>query len=248
MRLASLFAVALLTVALPASAKSECVEQSDVVGERVCGRFGDRWSVERTFPISIGFGLWTSHVEPRGRTWRATPEKESSSSVGVAGSAMGIRAIDAVGFDLRILAHPSPHSYVGFDQALAFGAVDSAVAPTGSYAFRDTRSLDYVHARSSVVVGVRVPLGRLALRAETLLGVDIVGLSLEVQKGQGEWKRGSLNSISLLIEPRLACELWTGPWSTVSVWGGTNFVHPNDRSMGVSFAIHGRAFDGKLSL
>lgn len=242
------FALAVLAIASPAAAHNSCVEVSDVVGDRVCGRYGNGWSTERTFPLSLAAGFWMSHVEPRGRTWHGSPEKSSSNGFGVAGSQMGMSAVDLFGVDFRFLGHPSAHTYLGIDWAFAMGAVDSAVAPTEGYSFRDAKGPDFVHARTSFVLGGRIPLGRLSLRAETLIGLDVASLSVEVQKGDGQWTRGSITSVGLLLEPRVACDLWTGPWSTVSVWGGTNFLHPNDRSMGFSFAIHGRAFDGRLSL
>jgi len=247
-RLALPIALAVVTFALPASAKNECIERSDVVGDQVCGRYANRWSVERTFPLSIGTGLWMTHLEPRGRTWRGSLGKNSS-GFGVAGGDMGIRAIDAMGFDFRFVGHASQHIYLGLDWGLAFGAIGSTVAPTEGYSFRDAKTLDFIQARTSFVLGGRVPLGRLSLRLETLIGIDIASVGVDMRKGDnGEWTRGSITSVGLLLEPRLACDLWTGPWSTVSAWAGTNFLHPNDRSMGVTFAIHGRSFDGKLSL
>ncbi len=234
-------------IALPASAGKNCVEQSDVVGDRLCGRYGNGWSAERTVPLTAAFGFFTTHVEPRGRTWRAAVEK-SSEGVGVSGAAMGMRSMQTFGFDFRFVGNLSQHAYLGLDTALGFGAIESAVAPTGGWEFRDKKTLDYLHVRESLVLGGRVPLGRLSLRVEALVGFDVASAGVEMRKGQGEWQRGSVTSIMLLLEPRVAVDLWTSPWSTVSVWAGTNFLHPNDRATGLSFAIHGRSFDGRLSL
>lgn len=237
--------------ALPASAGKNCVEVSDVVGDRVCGRYGNGWSAERTMPLVAAFGFFSSHVEPRGRTWHASIDKKgdaSSEGVGVSGAAMGMRSVQTFGFDFRFVGNLSQHAYLGLDTAMAFAAIDSAVAPTGGFEFRDQKTLDFVHVREALVLGGRVPLGRLSLRVESLVGFDVVSASLEMRKGQGDWRRGSVTSFTFLLEPRVAVDVWMSPWSTVSLWAGTNFLHPNDRATGVSFAIHGRSFDGRLSL
>lgn len=246
--LVALAALAFVTAAPSASAKSnQCIEQSDVVGDRLCGRYGSLWSVERSVPLTVAMGLWSSHVEPRGRQWYASSDK-GGEGVGVSGAAMGMRSIQTVGFDFRFVGNLSPHVYLGMDTAMAFAAVDSAVAPTGGFTFRDKRTLDFVHVRHGLVLGARIPMGRLSFRVETLVGFDVVSASLDLRKNDGTWMRGSVASLGLLVEPRVAADLWTSPWATTSVWAGTNFLHPNDRSMGVMFAFHGRPFDGRFSL
>lgn len=244
------FAVVLasLTFVSVASAKSECIERSDVTGDKVCSRYGSGWSVERTFPIAIGVGLWSGHVVPAGRTWSGSIGKENPSRFGVHGSAIGMRAMNDVGFDFRLHAFASRSIYLGVDWAFAMGAAQTTLASTAGWELRDRPTLDWVHARLATVVGGRIPLGRLSLRVETLVGVQVVALSVEGRKDGGEWTQGSLTSFALLLEPRVAVDLWTNPWSTVSVWAGQSFVHPAERSMGVSFALHGRSFDGKLTL
>jgi len=240
--------VALVSLtALPASAGKTCVEQSDVVGDRVCGRYGLGWSAERTVPLTAAFGFFSTYVEPRGRSWSASTEK-GAEGVGVSGAAMGMRSMQTFGFDFRFVGNLSQHAYLGLDTALAFAAIGSAVAPTGGWEFRDKKTLDFVHVRESLVLGGRVPLGRLSLRVETLVGFDIASAGVEMRKGQGEWQRGSVTSFMFLLEPRVAVDVWMTPWSTVSVWAGTNFLHPSDRATGISFAIHGRSFDGRLTL
>ncbi|MBI2392186.1 MAG: hypothetical protein HYV09_21540 [Deltaproteobacteria bacterium] len=247
-RVALAVVAASLSLASTASAKNECVETSDITGDKVCGRYGDRWSTERTFPIVVGVGLWSGHVEPVGRTWSGSIGTDHPSRFGIAGSAIGMRAMTDVGFDFRLHAFASRSIYLGVDWAFAMGAAQTTIAPTAGWELRDRPTLDWVHARLATVVGGRIPLGRLSLRVETLVGVQVVALKVEGRKDGAEWTQGSLTSFALLLEPRVAVDLWTSPWATVSAWGGQSFVHPAERSMGVSFALHGRAFDGKLTL
>lgn len=227
-----------------ARAHSSCVEQSDVTGDKVCGRYGDRWSTERTFPLVISAGFWSGHVVPAGHSWNANLGKDNPKKFGVSGNALGMRAIDDVGFDFRMHGFATKSFYIGLDWAFAFGAVKPNLEPRTDYELRDKGGLNWIHARLATVLGGRVPLGPFSARLEALVGVQIASLTLEGRRPGGEWVKGSVTAVGLLLEPRLAVDVWTSPWSTISVWGGGNVLFPADRTMGLSFALHGRAFDG----
>lgn len=243
-----LLGLAVLSLVTPARAGKSCVEQSEITGDKTCSRFGSGWTTEGTWPLVLYAGFFTSHVEPAGHRWSGTPQKNASDSFGVAGSQMGIRTVDTAGIDFRFVGYATPFVYLGLDWGFAMGAVDSNVAPTEGYTFRDPKGPDFLHARTSFVTGTRIPLGQVSLRLETLVGLDIVSMSVDVKKGTGDWTRGSISSVGLLIEPRLAADVWTGPWSTISLWAGKNLLIPADHTLGLTFAIHGRAFDGQPHL
>lgn len=244
-KLASL-AVLLLLPSVPdlARAGNSCVEQSDIVGDRVCGRYGDRWSAERTFPVVFGVGVWSGHVVPSGRSWSGSFGKDNPIKFSIPGQHLGMSTVNDFGLDFRLHGFVSRTFYVGLDWAIALGRVHTNVVPREGFEMRDKGSINYVHARIASVVGGRVPLGPLSLRLETLIGLQIASVSLEGRKTGGDWVQGSFTSAALLLEPRVAVDLWTTPWSTITAWGSTNLMFPTDRGMGLSIALHGRAFDG----
>ena len=237
-----------LVLLLPreAHAHNSCIERSDVVGDRICSRYGDQWSSERSIPLVLGMGAWSGHVVPAGHSWYASLGKEHPLRVGLDGRSLGITKVDDVGFDFRLHGFAAKHFYTGIDWALGFGHVKSTVAPTEGFEFRDKSGVNWVHVRLAAVVGGRVPLGPFSARLEGLVGMQIVSLSLAGRKQGGDWIDGSATSIGFLLEPRLALDLWTTPWSTLSTWAGMNVFYPADRTMGLSIAIHGRAFDGRF--
>jgi len=241
--------IAALFASVPAvasAANSSCAENSDVVGERVCSRYGDRWASERLFRIVLGAGLWTGHVSPMSRNWNGTFGKENPIKFSLPGRSLGMAAIDDVGFDFRIHGYASRYAYLGFDWALAFGAVRPTFdqAPHG-IEIGNAPALNYIHAKFGGVVGTRIPIGPISARLESVIGLELASISANARRwGQSEWTRGSFTSVNLLLEPRVGVDVWTSPWTTVTAWGGINMVYPSERSIGVSFALHGRAFDG----
>lgn len=239
-------AAATLSIPAIASASNSCVEKSDVVGDRVCGRYGDRWAKERLFRVVLGAGFWTGHVTPPSRSWSGSFGKDSPIKVGIPGAALGVSTIDDVGFDFRLHGYASRNVYLGFDWALAVGAIQTKLAqPQGNIELQHAGGLNFIHAKLGGVVGARLPLGPLTARLESVIGVEIASISANGRRlGQTEWIRGGITSVNLLLEPRVGIDLWTSPWSTVTGWGGMNMLYPSERSIGVSFALHGRAFDG----
>jgi len=241
------FALAMLIVALPSAAYASngCVEKSDVVGDRLCSRFGDRWSSERMYRVVLGAGFWTGHVTPNSRSWSGSFGKDTPIKIAVPGRALGIHSVDDVGFDFRLHGYASRNVYLGFDWALAFGAIRTNHEQQPNLEIGHVPGLNYMHTKLGGVVGMRIPLGPVHARLESVIGVEIASVTANARRpGQSEWIRGSFTSVNFLLEPRVAVDLWTAPWSTVTAWGGLNMLYPSERSMGISFALHGRAFDG----
>jgi hypothetical protein len=235
-----------LLILLPreARAHSSCVEQSDVTGDRVCSRFGDGWSVERMPQLVLAAGFTTNHLVPSARNWTGTFGKDHPTKFRVAGDSLGMRAIDDVGFDFRLTGFITKTTYVGIDWGLGFGSVQPRFAPRDGYELRPKSGINFVQAKIATVVGARLPLGPFSVRLEALVGVQVASVSGELRPLNGQWVSGSFTNAALLLEPRVAVDVWTTPWSTITLWGGGNALYASDRSMGLSFSLHGRSFDG----
>lgn len=240
----------LLLLPREAHAHNNCVDSSDVVGDRKCTRYGETWSSERTFPVVVGTGLWSGHVVPSNRNWSGTFGKDAPIKFSLPGQQLGMKSVDDVGFDFRMHGYATKTFYLGVDWALALGRVKTNITPREGFEMRDKGSLNYIHAKLATVLGARLPLGPLSLRLEALIGVQIASVSLEgrsvTANGHGDWLKGSFSSVAFLLEPRVAVDVWTTPWSTISAWGGGSVLFPAERSMGLTIALHGRAFDGRF--
>jgi len=239
--------VAAVTLGAPAvaSAHKSCVEKSDVVGDRVCSRYGARWASEHMFRIVLGAGFWTGHTTPTSRSWSGSFGKDGPIKLKLPGRALGVSTIDDVGFDLRMHGYASRYVYLGIDTALAFGAIRTNTEQQPNLELAHAAGLNFVHAKIGAVVGTRIPLGPVTARLEGVIGLELASINAKARRpGTSDWIDGSFTSANVLLEPRVGLDVWTSPWTTVTAWGGVNMVYPSERSIGVSFALHGRAFDG----
>ena len=243
------FAAAAIVAMVPSTASassSSCIDQSDIVGERVCRRYGDAWATERLYRLVLGAGIWSGHTSPMSRSWSGSFGKDDPIKFGIPARALGIQTIDDVGFDFRLHGYASRNVYLGIDWGLAFGSVRTKLDhQEPNVELTNAGGINFFHGKLGGVVGVSVPIGPLNARLESVVGVEMASVSANAKRvGQGQFIRGGFTSVNLLLEPRIGVDVWTSPWSTITAWGGVNMVYPSERSMGVSFALHGRAFDG----
>ncbi len=247
--LAALGVAFVLAIPATASAHDECVEVSDVVGERKCGRYGSGWSAERGFRFVLGGGLWTSSVSPIGRDFSGKTTEKGPSEYTYAGSQLGLDRVQSFGFDMRMHGFVTPALYLGLDWSMGLGvAKPNEVKTSEGWTLTQRTGLRWMHVKVAPVIGVRIPLGRISLRLETLVGLEIIGLSQYAVDPSGSMKHGNASHVSFLLEPRAAVDLWTGPWSTITVWGSTNALRTSDGSVGLLFSFHATPYDGKFSL
>jgi hypothetical protein len=243
----ALLVVLLVAAPSSASASNGCVDHSDIVGERVCRRYGDSWSTERLYRLVLSGGFWSGHTSPASRKWAGSFGKDDPIKFGILGRSLGVSTIDDVGFDFRLHGYASRNVYLGFDWALAFGAVKTNLShQEPNVELSQASGVNFFHAKLGGVVGAAIPLGPLTARIESVIGVELASVSANARYvGRSTWIRGGFTSVNLLLEPRLAVDVWTSPWSTITAWGGVNMIYPSERSMGLSFALHARAFDGR---
>jgi len=196
-----------------------CRELNDVVGDRICGRYGDRWSTERSVPLFIGLGAFNGVVQP--------------AMINAGAAAISDTSLRSYGAAVRAGGMVSPFAYVGVEWALGFGRAprrDANEVTAGSALFGQ--------GWGAVVAGARVPLGRISLRLELATGAQLLTVSSD------DRRPASATRIAVLAQPRAAIDWWVTPDTTVSGWLGTDAVWPGNYTFGIAATVHARAFDG----
>ncbi len=249
MRLATVIGVGLAALLAPALAQAgshkHCVETSDVVGERSCSRYGVGWSSEHAVPIVLGLGAFHGQVSPIGRSFAGKIGKNSPTLYDYQGGEAGLSSVSTYGFDLRTHGFLTRSLYLGFDWTMAFAHARPNAHHADGWALSPRDGVNFFQIRVGPALGLRIPAGRLSFRGELGVGLQILSLSQNARPLQSTASSvGSATYVGGYLEPRLAVDAWTSPWSTISLWGGVNALHPADRSFGLGFALHGRAFDG----
>ncbi|MGZ3477149.1 MAG: hypothetical protein ACXWUG_26555, partial [Polyangiales bacterium] len=226
-----------------------CDAQTEVVSANRCMHYGQTWATERTFRVVVGSGFFSGGFDASNRdyTVRADSNK-GATGTRYSGDRLGIGMVRTYGLDLDIHGFVTDHAYIGLDMAFGLGraAPRYAIAADG-YSFGQTSGPDLLQVRMGGTFGVRIPTPYLSLRAETLVGVEVIAISHDATPTNGgATERGSSTAVSFLVEPRIAVDLWTAPWATMSLWAGKDIFHLRDTSTGIMFALHGRSFDGGL--
>jgi hypothetical protein len=196
-----------------------CVDGSDVVGYRQCPSYGT-WGTNLLEPyVYIDFGLNRRHFNS---TVRPTALARST-TVGTTPGAIDNYGDDALTFDERLGVGLTRGIYLAFDFEL------------GNF---DTFNKNQVNARDVVLdglvaIGVRLPLGPLALSAELAGG----GMAYSYQPDvdfRTTW----------LAEARGRAEVWLAPWFSVGAMLGTSLIQEGEWLGGIYLGFHTYAYAG----
>ena len=227
-----LVAAALVASSAPAVADDACV--GDAAQTERCSVL---WPIrEGTKPAAVTFG-WAND------SFDATANSFGVHQVGGLNQtgqvdANRLAAIHGNGGYLDVRFHVTAHFYFGVDLRAAWAdPPQSLVALSGGQ--MTSWSSAMVFAMGGVT-GVRVPLGRVSIRAELVAGLH--GATLSATTGG---KAIEADAAAGLIEPRVGAELWFSPWWSVEGFVGINALDRSEQVFGVGLGGHLQAFDGR---
>lgn len=239
-------AAALLVTLAPtkrASASKQCVEVSEVVGERRCGRFGMMWSREHAIPFFAGIGMFSGLVQPYGRPFTGTVIDGNKRTPIDAGQFVR-GPIQSHGINFRLGGYFARYGYLGIDWAFALGHARAEPHDTAGYRVAPTPGINFFQGRVGTLFGVRAPLGKVSLRLEVLTGLGLMFLSNRTLDANGVARDGATGGFAFVVEPRVAADFWVTPDTTLSLWAGSSVLRTGDHSFGTTLTFHLRAFDG----
>ncbi len=245
--LAGIAAITALVAPALAHAGSSCHEVSDIVGYEQCTRFGASWANERRPPFTLAFGVRTFMFSPLGHTFSAKTTKNGPEVYSFEGDILGTKPLIASGFGWQITGYAWRNVYLGVESSWAFGKNGGYAFQANGYDVEPSGWLDTFAFAGGLLMGARIPLGKLSLRPEMLVGGRVLSLSQQATLA-GEAKKATATTAAWALEPRLALDMWVLPWMTVSAFAGKDLRDPRSLSFGLMIVGHVRAYDGAFSL
>ncbi len=219
---------------------NSCVETADVVGETRCRNFGGFWATERSVPLFVSLGTYSSFLSAP-----LVGNVIGGRGLQIDGSTLSPTGLRAHGGEVRMGGHFSRYVYGGFGMGVALGnqAATHTVDVNG-YQVSLGDGINVYHGRLAWFVGFRVPLGRVSLRLEMPVALQMIGFQMKAIAPDGTKIAGGGHKLGVALDPRVMVDLWVTPDTTLSLWTGANLLRPGDFAAGLMIGGHLRAFDG----
>jgi hypothetical protein len=254
--IASILVAAAITLGVsPAAAGKSCVETGDTVGETKCSRFGDFWAIEKQPPFVLRFGFRYSEFSTNNigfkESFRARNRPKNYTGYYYRGHSLGVKMLSGYGIDGGLTGFVVGQLYAGIDGAVLFGSARTATFTThnGSHTISDGSGspVDITLVYGGIPIGYRIPLGRASIRGELVTGVASASVS-HVSTGNGHTGSTDATGARLLVEPRIAGDIWFTQHMSFGAYAGMNVIDRGAPAIGLTLAYHIRAFDGDMSL
>lgn len=241
-----LISTATLTLARPAFAHRWCREVSDIVGYERCTAYGAGWSVERTSPIRIDFGLHYLALAPRGRTLEGSFGTREPGAFRYSGDDVQ-GPLAALMLELRPSIFVVSGLYVGYELGAGAGhaALPGTTTSGGWRVGASSAAVNLFALNFGGVAGYRIPAGSVSIRLESMLGLRIISASQTAASDAYPSRReASVTLFTWAVEPRIALDVWVSPSITLAAFAGVNALGLGDRSIGLALGVHSRTYDG----
>ena len=238
-----------LSLSPAAHARHTCAEVSDIVGRQKCSRYGSTWSTEESFPIAVGLNASYLSFATEGRTFKGGIKVGSKvTPLQYDGSALGKSGLGSGGIGVRITVFPHPVVYLGLEYGITLGRNQPMSFSADGATYQATSKLvDTTGLSAGGLVGLRLPLGPVSVRGELFVGGYGVNLYQSVVTGALSNASVAMAAGVPVVEPRVAVDLWTTPWLTLSGSYGRNVLDRGSQLGALSLTFHGRGFDGESS-
>jgi hypothetical protein len=164
------------------------------------------------------------------------------------GDELGGSTIRTFGAELGADYALTPLFYAGAAAAWGEGAWSATPFAAGNMTLQPRGTVDTHMWLTGARVGARLPLGPVSVRAELLAGAQWMEVDQLAQPATGsQTMTGSARTVTWLLEPRAAVDLWTTPYLVVSAFGTMPGFESRAANGGLLFAWHWRSFDGRYS-
>ena len=196
------------------------------------------------YPLVLTLGLRSLSYQPSSRDRFDGAVQTSPAGYQFSGDSLGDSAVRAYGGEVGLDWAFTSFFYAGAAAAWGEGAWSAAPFAAGAMTI-DPRATVNAHLwLTGVRGGVRLPLGPLSVRGEMLGGAEWISLQQYATIGQSSMT-ATASTVTWLLEPRVAVDLWTTPFTAVSVFGTMPGFDSRAANGGVAFAVHLRSFDGR---
>lgn len=233
-----------------AEAGSHCHEESPIVGRQRCGSFGGRWAHQPLFGLfgyeaGIVFDrIPIAMIDETGNVYdaRGPAQYHATTPASTHMVLMGGR---------QRFGWRGEHTLSVTEVTIGW-ALDAPTLTTTIQNESPTISHRGLIFDAAWVNGLHTRVGPLELGAELAFGLRDVTLAATLPDQYTECPVGALHkgcaysieSTSLLLEPRARVDYWVDPQITIAVTAGFDLVHHGEM-LAVSFAYHAMLFDGQ---
>lgn len=196
------------------------------------------------YPLVLSVALRSLSYAPSSRDRFDGNVQTSPTGYQFTGDALGGSPVRAYGAELGLDWAFSSFFYAGAAAAWGEGAWSATPFAAGPMTIEPRSTINARLWLTGLRAGVRLPLGPLSVRGEMLGGAEWIDLAQYASVGTSSWT-ASATSVAWLVEPRVAVDLWTSPYTVVSVFGTMPGFDSRAANGGVAFAVHLRSFDGR---
>jgi hypothetical protein len=227
-------------------AQARCPDPDTLVVGDTCKQYGEdgasKWSAGE-IPLVATLGLRSlSYAPSMGGTFDGNVET-SPLAYSFPGQSLGSTSLRTYGMEAGLAWYPIPFAYVGLSLAFGMGQWSGAGFSSNNLGISSRGSLDASMINYAALAGLRLPLGTMSLRGEMLLGGSSISIDQYAQNGNNQLT-ATASSTVLLLEPRVALDVWATPTLTVSLFGSMPSFDPDAANAGIILSMHLRAFDG----
>jgi len=196
------------------------------------------------YPLVLTVGLRSLSYEPSSRDRFDGNVQTGATGYQFTGDSLGDAPVRAYGGEVGLDWAFNSFFYAGAAAAWGEGAWSAAPFTSGAMSI-DPRGTVNAHLwLTGLRAGVRLPLGPISLRGEMLGGAEWIALQQYASVGQSSMTANA-TTVTWLLEPRVAVDLWTTPFTALSVFGTMPGFDSRATNGGVAFAVHLRSFDGR---
>jgi len=242
-------AVLLALLGAATRAAASCKDPNLPVGAQ-CHKYGEDWDASAGFFSSLGIVGWLSARTlsyPTGFSSMFDGNVESSPlAYHFPASSLASSSLRSYGGETGVAWFPFPYLYLGAAGAYGGGSLSFRSFSSNGLTITPGTGLNVSDTVFGGILGVRLPLGTVSLRADALVGGAWYSIDQYAQSGTSQLT-SSGSASALFVEPRVHVDLWLSPFFTLGLFASMPDVSPEATNVGITFAAHTTAFDKRFA-
>jgi hypothetical protein len=153
-------------------------------------------------------------------------------------------ALRTYGFEANVLVVPWRYVYAGLTAGIGWGQFDGAPIVANGLTVQPGVFPNVTQIAAGGVVGLRVPLGPVAIRAGATLGLDSLSLSQYASTSGSNALTATGSATGFLLEPRVDVDWFATPFCSAGVFVTMPYLEPEATNVGLSLTLHIRDYGG----
>lgn len=195
-------------------------------------------------PVSTSFGVRSMTYLPSHSGGLDGNVESSPLAYHLPASAIQSSPFRAYGFEANALVVPSPYVYAGVTANVGWGQYEGAPVTANGLSVQPGVFPNTTEAALGATGGLRLPLGRVAIRAGATAGVDWLTLSQYASPSGSTAFTATGSAAGFLLEPRVDVDYFVTPFCSVDMFATMPFLEPDATNAGIVVTLHLRDFGG----